>query len=293
MNSYAVNKKKILVPKSNLPVEINFLIQSIQMGKLSPIEKRRIDQTIIKLDQLMEKLSKEEIFFVIKTEAYKVILKNKPDILINRNSYNKDILDKFDPYIKKSKLSPFSKWVLYSIKSDLEEIFESPLFATWKIRKKYKNNLDRKLLRLEKKLELLVPWYEYISSTEAREFDENLKPVMMNLLERINLYFFQLVKYSSTQAMDLSPIRPKFTYFEEKEFDLDTKSEVISVTLEKVVDSVLKDNTPPALPTPVNDWLPREDGSTPETARAYPTPDPNYKVPDNLPKPVDDWFNEL
>jgi hypothetical protein len=287
-----INKRKFLVPKSNLPVEINFLIQSLHMSKLSPIEKRILDQSLIKMDQAFEQLSKEEIFFIIKTEAYKSVLKNKPDLQIQKASYNKKILNYFDSYIEKDAISPFAKWALYSIKSDLEELLESSLFATWLVRKKYNNPLDNKLRRLEKKLNLLLPWYEYIKMTEPKDFDAGLKDMMLSLLDKINLYTLQLLSYSSPTPIEISPLRPTFKFFEEREFDLEKKTEFVQ-TLEKVVDSVLKDQKPVTLPTPVNDWLPKDDGSLPENARAYPTPDPNYKAPEDLPKPVDDWFDEI
>ncbi len=287
-----INKRKFLVPKNNLPVEMGFLIQSLHMSNLSPTEKRVLDQSLVKLDQMFEGLSKEEIFFIIKTEAYKIILKNKPDLLIQKDSYNKEIIGFFDSYIDKEPITPFAKWVLYSIKSDLEDILESPMFATWQVRKKYNNPLDANLRRLEKKLQLLLPWYEYIKLTPPKDFDSGLKDVMLSLLDKINLYTMQLIVYSSPSPLEMSPLRPKFTFFEEREFDISKKSE-FQKTVEKVVDSVLRDQTPVALPTPVNDWLPKDDGSLPESARAYPTPDPNYKTPEELPKPVDDWFDEI
>lgn len=286
------NKRKFLVPKNNLPVEMGFLIQSLHLSKLSPIEKRILDQSLVKLDQVFESLSKEEIFFIIKTEAYKTILKHKPDLQVQKSSYNKDIIKFFDSYIHKEPITPFAKWTLYSIKSDLEEILESSMFATWQVRKKYNNPLDGKLRRLEKKLNLLLPWYEYMKLTGPKEFDDGLKDLMLSLLDKINLYSFQLVSYANPTTVEITPLRPKFTYFEEREFDIEKKAE-FEKTVEKVVDSVLKNQKPKALPTPVNDWLPKEDGSLPENARALPTPDPNYKAPEELPKPVDDWFDEI
>lgn len=287
-----INKRKFLVPKSTLPVEMGFLVQSLHMANLNSTEKRIFDQSLIKLDQMFEKLSKEEIYFIIKTEAYKIVLKNKPDLVIQKGSYSKDIIPFFDSYINKEPISPFAKWVLFSIKSDLEDVLESSMFATWLVRKKYNNPLDTNLRRLEKKLELLLPWYEYIKLTPPKDFDNGLKDVMLSLLDRVNLYTMQLISYSNPLALEYSPIRPKFTFFEDREFDISKKSE-FRKTVEKVVDSVLRDQTPQALPTPVNDWLPKDDGSLPENARAYPTLDPNYKAPEDLPKPVDDWFDEI
>jgi hypothetical protein len=262
------------------------------MSKLSAAEKRILDQSLIKMDQAFEQLSKEEIFFIIKTEAYKSVLKNKPELQIQKTSYNKEIINFFDSYIKRETISPFAKWTLYSIKTDLEVILESSLFTTWLVRKKYNNPLDSKLKRLEKKLNLLLPWYEYIRMTEPKDFDNSLKDMMISLLDKINLYTIQLLSYSSPTPIEISPLRPQFKFFEEREFDLEKKSEFVD-TVEKVVESVLKKQAPPVLPTPVNDWLPKDDGSLPENARAYPTPDPNYKVPDELPKPIDDWFDDI
>lgn len=134
------------VPKEDLPVEFSYLVESLQQYPLSDKEREEITKEIKELDKLFSLMSKEEVFFVLKSEIYKELL-NKPRLAQQSQYYNKKILRTLLDLIeaKIDSYHPFAKWIIIATYADLKQIFDSPYYNTFIVEKK---ELDSKILTL-------------------------------------------------------------------------------------------------------------------------------------------------
>ena len=260
------------VPKENLPVEFSYLVESLQLYPLSDKERENITKEIKELDKLFSLMSKEEVFFLLKSEIYKELL-NKPKLIQQSKNYNKKIirtlLDLIDAKI--DSYHQFAKWIIIATYSDLKQIFDSPYYNTFIVEKKGIGLKNPNAALIEKKLNLILPWYEDITGQTPEGFHETLKPVMLSLLTKLNKKIRYLLHYSRFEKLNLVP-NDSLKYF------------AIKVPEEKKAkkDPLLDMDLPAEKPTEVakDQWTPKNEPRD---------PDPNYVAPEKLPFPTDDW----
>jgi hypothetical protein len=217
-------------------------------------------------------MSKEEVFFLLKTEIYKELL-NKPPLTQQFKHYEKKILRPLLDLIevKIDSYHQFAKWIIIATYSDLKQIFDSPYYNTFIVEKKGIGLKNPNAALIDKKFNLVLPWYEDIISQNPEVFHENLKPIMLSLLTKINNKIRILLQYSRFEKINIV-IDDNLKYFE------------IKAPLEKPAQKdPLQDLVmPQEKPTEIakDQWFPRNEPTE---------PDPNYVAPEKLPTPVDDW----
>lgn len=312
MISFSVKGESISIysPAKSLPLELKYLIESIQLSDLKRYEQNNFKANLQKLDQMVEKFSTEELFFVIKSEAYKSILKVKPDYMVKKSYYDVNIIDNLDHYSKSKTISSFSKWVANSIQKDLKDVFLSSDYTTYMYRKKNNSILTPRYLKVDKKLKILLPWYAYLHLTPPNEFDVEMRKVMILLFDKVVIYLEQLLSFSRFEKFELNPLRKEFKYFSLRKFNPESK-EALAPTQEQasplnnLVQEEVKPETKKEDDSTVsrtqeiekaNEWMPKEDVADQDVKvdpTPIPTPDPNYKAPEKLPEPVNDWLDEL
>ncbi len=191
------SKVPTLVPKPALPVEFSYLVESIQQYPLPDNEKENLLKVLKKLDKLFAQMTKEEVFFLLKSEIYKELL-NKPKLTQQSQLYDKKILRKLAELIdtKIESYHQFAKWIIIANYSDLKQIFDSPYFNTFIVEKKGIGLKNPNAAMIGKKLNLVLPWYEDIINQNPEEFHEMLKPIMMGLLDKITSKIEYLLEYS-------------------------------------------------------------------------------------------------
>jgi hypothetical protein len=288
----SATQDKIFLAKDNLPIEISYLIDSIQNSHKTKVEKVKFKSSIMKLDQLFSNLSKEEIFFIIKSESYKSILKIKPDYQVKKTYYERDSLKGFEKYFKSKTISTFSKWVVKAIHSDILNIFNSSDFTTYMFRKKNNSVLTRNYIIVDKKLKSLLPWIGYINLNQPNEFEEDMKKHMIRLMEKLIIYSEQYLSLSKFNKLELTPIKEKLTFFTwEVPVPVATENSK-TMKLEDVLldpDEFLVDEDAPPM-----GWKPKDDTMEVKLiATPIPTPDPNYVAPKKLPEPISDWIDSI
>jgi hypothetical protein len=217
-------------------------------------------------------MSKEEVFFVLKSEIYKELL-NKPRLTEQSKYYNKKILRTLLDLIeaKIDSYHQFAKWIIIATYADLKQIFDSPYYNTFIVEKKGIGLKNPNAALIEKKLNLVLPWYEDITGQNPEAFHENLKPAMLSLLTKLNKKIRYLLQYSRFDKLNLGP-EDTLKYFDIR----------APQGKEAKKDPLLDMDLPTEKPTEVakDQWAPRNEPTE---------PDPNYVAPEKLPSPTDDW----
>ena len=260
------------VPKDELPVEFSYLVESLQLYPLQDKEREDLSKVIKELDNLFSQMSKEEVFFILKSELYKELL-NKPRLTGQTQLYDKKILRKFMDLIdtKIDNYHQFAKWIIFATYSDLKQIFDSPYFNTFIVEKRGIGFNNPNAAKIGKKFDLVLPWYEDIINQNPEEFHEMLKPVMLNFLKKIHKKLEILLTFSRFESIKLAA-DDHLKYFELKSIEPKAPKK------DPILDMEI--STEKALEPEKDQWKPRNE---PMAAN------PNYIAPEKLPTPSDDW----
>lgn len=260
------------VPKKELPVEFSYLIESLQLYPLQDKEREDLSKSIKKMDKFFTQMSKEEVYFILKSEIYKELL-NKPRLTQQSKLYDKKILRKFLDTIdaRIDNYHQFAKWIIFATYSDLKQIFDSPYFNTFIVEKKGFGLKNPNAALIEKKLNLILPWYEDIINQSPEEFHEMLKPMMIGILNIIEKKVGYLLDFSRFDKFKLTEDE-NLKYFEIK----------MPVKQDAQKDPLLDLEIPAEKPVEIakDQWQPRNEPME---------PNPNYVAPEKLPVPSDDW----
>jgi hypothetical protein len=261
-------------PKKDLPAEFSYLIESIQLYPLEDKEREALGVKIKELDQMLAELTKEEVYFLLKSEIYKGLLEN-PRLKNQMAYYNPDILKPLNSIleVRIDDYHKFAQWLLYAVYSDLSQNFDSAYYKTFKVKKNTGLALKNKnLIMIQRKFDFILPWYEEIINSTPEEFHESLKDNMFDLLDVIIMKMQDLIKFSRFDKFKIDPKREELTFFTTKSPELAQKKEeeVLGLTIEEE----------PKITAKKEEWTPKN---------APMDPDPNYVPPTNLPDPVNDW----
>ncbi len=271
-------------PIAEVPMELSLLIKSIQARPQSEEEKKKFLELLTKLDYLLPQMTKEEAFFLSKSEIYFDILRrnrnnNKVDLKLLELSSLKELKDRLE--INQLLYSPYTQWLGNALLKDLSNLFESTLFSIYKGLKKDDLALRSSSLRIyEKKLLMLLPWYQKFVDSLPSELEMMVKDLELKQLESIVHTAERLIRFSRFKKLD--PLPKDYTL---KAFGL--KEEVVEEESQEVENVVENLNIPETIEEEsknAENWVPKD---------LFPQPDPNYKAPDQLPEPTDDWSEEL
>lgn len=168
-------------------------------------EKKSFIEICKELDKNLGSLSKENIFFLMKSEVIKNTLEHKHpktrsfDVTITLISNLEEELKG-----KQSDLTPFSLWIWRSIIAELK-LRESMGLISSKSFNVYNFNNDKRVQaqRFSKYLNYLIPWIDKMDGLNANNFNELTKEVSWKILKRINqrsILFSQLASTASTSV---------------------------------------------------------------------------------------------
>ena len=289
--SLTATPAKIYISNQTLPIEISYLISSLQKNHSTKNEKNKFANSISKLDQLFQKLNKEELFFIIKSESYKTILKIKPEYQIKESFYQDKSLKVFDKYFKSETISSFSQWIVKSIYYDIKNIYNSSVFTTYMFRKKNNAVLTKEYIVVDKKLKILLPWISYLGITQPNQFEEDMYKYMTKLFEKLLIYSEQYLKFSQFDKLEISPLNKNLRFFTLETPHLksikDKNVRIENILLdpdEFLVDEDVKESG----------WMPKDDTKGAKLLKTpIPTPDPDYVPPEKLPESTSDWIDSF
>lgn len=271
---------------NNVPTEFKLIIDTLTKSYMS---KEEYDKNKVLFDTLnadLKLVSKASSYAILKTEIYKEILRAEKKAKLDYVMINNIKLVKFEEriLINLDSYNPFAKWLVNSLFNDFYTTVKNRYFATLKFRFKSKQELtSRELLVHKKKLEILYPWYQLIMNTEPEEFNLKVESILPELIHSISDYVNYYALYTSFEESDVQPLPEpiKMTWIEpEKEAD-HKEMDVV----DKAIDELRETEGSGG-----EDWKPSDkEMATLVLPENYPTPDPGYKAPKELPKPINDW----
>jgi hypothetical protein len=274
------------MPTDKLPRELIYLTESLQEIDLKNEERiRQNDKIFLNIETLFKRLTKEELYFLSKTELYKTALAFRPPLKVSEKFYSKDIIVKVDEKLKITKLNSFSHWLIAGILKDLSNLFESRHFPSF-INERNKGALTSgKSRSIQKKMNFLLPWLQSFMNEETGLFEYSLRPLMLKTLEKIQTKANYLMDFSRANT---SRKIKETTYFLKQ--NLNINKEGRPTTVEEILDPLLSGLKNKNLPVPVDDWIDEEDEFTKGlTPSPVVNPSGNNTAPKTLPTPVEEW----
>jgi hypothetical protein len=287
-----LKKEFKVIPNEKLPQELRHIITSISQYKLTDNEKSQYMKSLILIDSYSNRLTKEELLFLGKSEILKSLFKGRTHLKPQKRSHNPKILLEIESWTKNTNLSEFTKWFLTALHSDLNAQFESPFFRQFMLMRIGNKRLtELELKKLEKRFNLLLPWYEEYKNKGPELFQQDLKTLLITTLSHVSQYYGLLSKYAYlSKKMQLLAFE-KLTNIKIEVISKKASDKSVFTTLFPEVDPNYQ--APEVLPKPVDSWMPLDDmkdfkAKIPD--ELFPKADPNYKAPEKLPEPVNDWL---
>ncbi len=300
-SSEQIIKNKQYKATDAAPLELSLIYSSIYKKNLPPLIQTKLNELSNQLMTNFSKLSKEEIYFIAKSEIYKTILSerlSKKSDADRPHPNIEEIEKRVLFYLDDKQLTPFASWVLTAILKDLQ--VSGQLNVT-----------------TNKTYSLLLPWVYYIMSTDPISFN--------NICHEIAISSLEVILQQTTILISLSKFNDKKT--PEPTSDVTTTSYlvendtiIVNESEENSLEDFLKSETEPITTkekTTTNNWVPKDDNTLPlskpdptytppsvlpvpvsswddlpinsNSINLFPTPEPNYQPPSQLPVPVDDW----
>ncbi len=261
----AMSINKIILPSNELPMELSFIIESIQKYNLDKKEIKFIENTITQIDKNFSLMEKGEIFFLSKSEIYKSILSNTPEYSIKKESLEETI-NKLKTAIKnKNSNKKFTLWIMQSILKDLKNIIDN---------KKSKTSKN--------KTNFILKWCQAIILEDTKQLERRIKNIIKISLKKINDYS----NIFTTLSKDKSKTKKELIYFQIKEKKEDMTNKIKT---EKILEPVIKNYSSNKIPLPVNDWDLNEADFSKSISPVNIIKPNNYYKSSILPIPTNDW----
>ncbi len=284
--AYAQNFFQIYRPLKPFPQEFIYLYESAQINdfKQSHQGKFNFTQFTEKLDHFCQENRPEEITLYFKSIIYKKFLEVHNSKIFDFD-LNKSVSDKIADLLASNKEAninerylSISEWLVSAIFYDIKNIMNDPLFSTYKLAKEQKSIEG---IRIYNKIGLLAPLINNILELTPAEFNNFTSDVSFSLFDSI------------IKSMDIiSKLMPKIVDPLKAEIKKNTPTSCFQIIKVPIISDKTKDieNILQKIETPSasniiikNYWVPKN------APPNYPTPDPNYSPPAQLPKPINDW----
>ncbi len=268
-------------------------------------------------NSMFSRIPKDKLFILCQTEIFKFVLTQKGDVSVP-SFFNKSIIPQFQIFIEtnKAELSSFEKFILIGLYNDLEDLFESPFYPTLQLQlKSFQPIKSIDLHMLKKKLVTIIQVVTHIMMLEDVERKVFFKKAAAKIINNISLkakFFTTFSSFNNSKESASS----NYTFFRKKDEEhglisiVDLAIEDLKNKPAKIEHSVKTQETlpisskinwddvpliptpfpsykiPESLPKPLNDWIQNSPSASPNNLLIFPTPDPNYQVPENLPIPL-------
>ncbi len=273
---------EIITPNKEFPLEIRLIYQSLQTSNLSKEDVDKLKSISLFLDQVYTRISREDFYFVSKSEIYKTIIKFPA-------SSNFFITPEDLPLFEKkldSITDPFIFWIVKSTISDLKTVFSSRHYKEYLIQRlsgKFSSNetkrISKKIAFLNKlasffnvnipdnlKDDLTSLQFESLHNLSAALFTLSLGTASNAFLNNLDNYQFKYFSFGPPPAKNTEDTTTKKRSVEDiidspSTLDEDEIKNAVKITLPKPSNEVwIEENTPfnlEKLPKPTNDadWL--------------------------------------
>jgi hypothetical protein len=279
---FPVQSTFIKLKSETIPMEIKLIFESTEINEDN---KQTLLNSLAEISEIIAKSSDQsQMKFLLKIETSKFILRWFNEKL---NPMIFDLTPEiFESRVKKFQFSPFARWLVAGFISDLQQIKRDPGYASFAnaYRKKLKNS-SPEYKRLEKKIALLSPWIQFLHQSSADEVEFEIFKLQSSLFERL-LSRIKLHYLITNNYPEFIPPKVNSELYEFYEKTPEASEE----SLASKINNLSAPEQTPGSNTP-NQWKP--DDVVKKVLPNYPLYNPNYKAPEKLPVPVNDWLLEL
>ncbi len=259
---------KIIKPTSDLPAEISLIYQSYQLPNSNQNIFQRLLKYSFEIENLSLLISKEDLYFIIKSEIYKTILRNGNSV---KSIITPDDLNLIYENIKKCD-DPFLKWIQLSLASDARSVFNGKNYREY-VLQNANGRLDTVIAKKTyKKLQILSRLFSQFNVDSSLSIKKEMQVLIEKILNNITQSLY--VMSSETRFDKIPNLLDDPNKL--KSFKLILPS-TISVSKnnkqsEKSVEDILDgDPAPLKIPVPVeDDWS--DDKNSPLDLKKLPKP---------------------
>jgi len=187
-----------------VPLEFNYLFESMKIGSQSPSDKLKLIGICKDLDENLGFLQTEHIFLLLKSEVIKNVLEHKHQKVRAFDMTTPLLLRIEEDFSnKQSLLNPFSQWIWRSIIAELKHRESMGLITN----KSFNPNLFEGAKKLDanrfaRYLNYILPWIDKMDSLSAAEFNNLTREVSWIILRRLNERSLLFKRFASTATTE-------------------------------------------------------------------------------------------
>lgn len=243
----------VLTSTKNLPVEFQLILQGIQSTPLPNEEFHTLKKLTDKIEGSTKKLSKEEIFFVVKSIFYKSLLlaPTTTQKVFFDNSHLQSLAN-----LSQVTTNPFLKWFFKALQKDALLLTSTPFYRDYLVARNAGKIDKPELKRIDRKVQLLSWWILKITPETPDLLLKTIHPLMQMILNKIDISLSLLIAVTPLKVEAPNSL----TFFIQQEATTDKQIAVSPPTVDDIIDSVDSKvplgSNPETLPLPsTEDWL--------------------------------------
>jgi hypothetical protein len=187
-----------------VPLEFNYLFDSMKVEIKSDADKIRMVGLCKDLDQNLSSLPKDQIFMLMKTEVIKNVTEHK-FTKVRQFDITTLLMSRLDEDFKKKQkyLSSFSQWVWRSMMAELKYRQSLGLITARSFNPgNFEGARLKEAQRFQKYLDYLIPWIDRMDSLSPSDFNELTTEVSWTTLRRLNDRALLFKRFASTAGGD-------------------------------------------------------------------------------------------
>jgi hypothetical protein len=290
------HSRATLLPTKELPLELFYLTESIQLSPIKNIVKSDFENKLMYLDQLFQKVEKKgQLYAIVKAEIYKTILETQNKEIKEWVVFNPSQIESINDRIKSiSKPFRFHKWLLESVLTDYQSLIKSPLFLGLN-----NKEINRDVLIYRKKLVLISNILNELSTQNFESFDN----IVFLIMDKALLNLTSTLQIIVNHSFDKNPGQSVNMVYFYKSNNFQNQNNPLLKDLLNTDLNIPKENED-LVTAP--DWMPKKDDQfivsqsmqnnenssllEQESIKPIPfySPDPNF-IPFTPPVPTNDW----
>lgn len=259
---------KLVKTTNELPTELSLLYQSYQLPSTNQNIQLRLLKYSYQIDTYSPLINKEDLYFIIKSEIYKTILRNGNSV---KNLITPDDLKLIYENIKKCD-DPFLKWIQLSLASDARSLFNGKNYREF-VLQNANGRLDTVIAKkVYKRLQILSRLFSQFNIDSSTPIKNELQTLIEHTLNNIiqNLYLIgNETRFETIPSLTDDPTKMKYFKLESSASISKTK---VAKQKEKSVEDILEGEPGPVkLPIPIDEnWS--EDKNSPIDLKKLPKP---------------------
>lgn len=244
--------KDLVVISDKAPIELKLMTQHLAKYTTDREDIFKVISYCNLINKDLKTSSKKNVFFMLKAEIYRGILRNQYLQFDNKLQVSSSLLNSIEQKLDKYDIvySDFSKWIIKSILADLQPYIADNFIDQYQGISRLDIKKQEMVTRLKKVLSYITTWLEKIEKLTPENFNELVKNISMDTLHHISsrTYYFNTFSkiYKQTQETDtfkVPKVKLEITSNEvAKDKDLNESREQAKKDAKKIIEKIDADD---------------------------------------------------